>query len=85
MNIYFQCLNKIKEGLNDYGLSWSQILQFRQLYVGSVDVTLRQLLFTLRQRVAPPPIGFNSPLSPDTVRMSFDIQRIEHQLFSFAA
>lgn len=48
-----QVLKKISEGVREFGLSWRQILQFRQQYVGGVDVTVRHLLFTLRQRLQP--------------------------------
>lgn len=48
-----QVLKKISEGVREFGLTWRQILQFRQLHVGGVDVTVRHLLFTLRQRLQP--------------------------------
>ncbi|XP_076069440.1 PUB and ZnF_RBZ domain-containing protein tamozhennic isoform X2 [Oratosquilla oratoria] len=50
-----QVLKKISESVKEFGLSWRQILQFRQLHVGGVDVTSRHLLFTLRQRLQPMP------------------------------
>lgn len=50
---FLQVLKKISEGVREFGLSWRQILQFRQQYVGGVDVTVRHLLFTLRQRLQP--------------------------------
>ncbi|KAB7496270.1 Protein tamozhennic [Armadillidium nasatum] len=52
MIAYCECqsLNKIKEGVSEFSLSWAQILMFRQHYIGGVDVTVRNLLFTLRQR-----------------------------------
>lgn len=46
-------LKKISEGVREFGLSWRQILQYRQMYVGGVDITVRHLLFTLRQRLQP--------------------------------
>lgn len=48
-----QVLKKISEGVREFGLTWRQILQFRQLHVGGIDVTVRHLLFTLRQRLQP--------------------------------
>ncbi|KAK7068834.1 spermatogenesis-associated protein 2 [Halocaridina rubra] len=56
MIAYCECqvLKKISEGVREYGLTWRQILQFRQLHIGGVDVTVRHLLFTLRQRLQPP-------------------------------
>lgn len=48
-----QVLKKISEGVREFGLSWRQILQYRQMYVGGIDVTVRHLLFTLRQRLQP--------------------------------
>ncbi|XP_068217516.1 protein tamozhennic [Palaemon carinicauda] len=48
-----QVLKKISEGVREFGLTWRQILQFRQLHVGGVEVTVRHLLFTLRQRIQP--------------------------------
>ncbi|KAK8721972.1 hypothetical protein OTU49_012403, partial [Cherax quadricarinatus] len=48
-----QVLKKISEGVREFGLTWRQILQFRQLHIGGVDVTVRHLLFTLRQRIQP--------------------------------
>jgi len=49
-----QILRKISDGVQEYGLTWKQIHQFRQLHVGSVDVTVRHLLFSLRQNLQPP-------------------------------
>lgn len=46
-------MKKISEGVREFGLSYRQILQFRQLHAGGVDVTVRHLLFTLRQRLHP--------------------------------
>ncbi|KAK4311512.1 hypothetical protein Pmani_016980 [Petrolisthes manimaculis] len=48
-----QVMKKISEGVREFGLSYRQILQYRQLHVGGVDVTVRHLLFTLRQRLHP--------------------------------
>ncbi|KAG7162665.1 tamozhennic-like, partial [Homarus americanus] len=48
-----QVLKKISEGVREFGLTWRQILQFRQLHVGGIDVTVRHLLFTLRQNLQP--------------------------------
>lgn len=48
-----QVMKKISEGVREFGLSWRQILQYRQLHVGGVDVTVRHLLFNLRQRLHP--------------------------------
>lgn len=49
-----QILRKISEGVQEYGLTWKQIHQFRQLHVGSVDITVRHLLFSLRQNLQSP-------------------------------
>ncbi|XP_064112380.1 uncharacterized protein LOC135219497 isoform X2 [Macrobrachium nipponense] len=56
-----QVLKKISEGVREFGLTWRQILQFRQLHVGGVDVTVRHLLFTLRQRLQPQIQSESSP------------------------
>ncbi|CAL4155936.1 unnamed protein product, partial [Meganyctiphanes norvegica] len=49
-----QILRKISEGVQEFGLTWKQIHQFRQLHVGSVEITVRHLLFSLRQNLQPP-------------------------------